>query len=520
MHRLRKLTTTITILDRGRNCLLNPETKKIVRFIQEGLCMPIITTKIENDNLKLRYELILKSIGEGVYGLDKEGNTTFVNPAAEKMTGWSEQDLIGKVVHEFHHHSHEDGTSYPVHDCPVYKTVRDGRQREVGTEVFWRKDGTCFPVEYIATAIEKDHEIVGAVIVFKDISERKKSERQLESALKQVEELKEQLQADNRYLMDEIQSQHNFSRIIGEGPALNQILTQIEHVAPTDASVLIQGESGTGKELIARSIHSASRRRDRPLVKVNCGAISPSLVESELFGHEKGSFTGALQRRIGRFELADGGTLFLDEVGELPVDIQVKLLRVIQEGELERLGSNQTLNVDVRIIAATNRNMQSMVDQGAFRSDLFYRLSVFPIQAVSLRQRKEDIPLLVKHILDRLNLRLGKQFTGVSDKGMHALLHYNWPGNIRELQNVLERAAIVGSPPTLNILDLPNSRQQKAVNSKPLLSLHEAEKSYIKKVLISVNGTIAGKEGAARILDLPPSTLRSKMKKLGIITVD
>jgi len=471
----------------------------------------------ENDSLRKRYELILTSIGEGVYGLDKNGNTTFVNPAAEKMTGWSEADLIGKVVHEFHHHSHENGCQYLVQDCPVYKTVRDGQQREVDNEVFWRKDGSYFPVEYIATAITRDHEIVGAVIVFKDISERKQSERELKSALKQVEELKEQLQAENRYLMDEIQSQHNFSRIIGEGPALKQILTQIEHVAPTNSSVLIQGESGTGKELIARSIHSASRRRDRPLVKVNCGAISPSLVESELFGHEKGAFTGALQKRVGRFELADGGTLFLDEVGELPLEIQVKLLRVIQEGELERLGSNETLKVDVRIIAATNRNMQNMVDQGEFRSDLYYRLSVFPIMAVSLRQRHEDIPSLVSHILERLNLRLGKHFTQVSSKGMSSLCQYDWPGNIRELQNVLERAAIVGTPPILDLVDLPQQKSRMGqLPTETQLSLHEAEKKHIEAVLDSVNGVIAGKLGAAQILDLPPSTLRSKMKKLGI----
>ena len=234
----------------------------------------------DQESLKRRYELILTSIGEGVYGLDIHGLTTFVNPAAEVMTGWLEQDLIGKVVHEFHHHSHEDGTHYPVHDCPVYQTLRDGKQREIDNEVFWRKDGTQFPVEYIATAITRGDEILGAVIVFKDISERRRSEQELKAALNQVEQLKEQLQAENRYLMDEIQSQHNFARIIGQGPALSQILTQIEHVAPTDSSVLIQGESGTGKELIARSIHSASKHRALPLVKVNCGAIAPSLVES------------------------------------------------------------------------------------------------------------------------------------------------------------------------------------------------------------------------------------------------
>lgn len=469
------------------------------------------------ESLKRRYELILTSIGEGVYGLDKNGHTTFVNPAAERMTGWSEADLIDKVVHEFHHHSHEDGSHYPVHTCPVYQTIKDGRQRETDNEVFWRKDGSQFPVEYIATAIKHDEEILGAVIVFKDISERRQADRDLKSALQQVEQLKEQLQAENRYLMDEIQSQHNFSRIIGQGPALTQILTQIEHVAPTDSSVLIQGESGTGKELIARSIHSASRRRNRPLVKVNCGAISPTLVESELFGHEKGAFTGALQQRIGRFELADGGTLFLDEVGELPLDIQVKLLRVIQEGEFERLGSNATLQVNVRIIAATNRNIQDMVETGTFRRDLYYRLNVFPILAPSLRQRKEDIPMLVDHLLKKLNHRLGKQFVQVSTSALEQLMNYDWPGNIRELQNILERAAIVCLPPTLEISALHiSSSDSKPQPAARILTLNDAEKLHIEQALQATKGVIAGKHGAATLLDLPPSTLRSKIKKLAI----
>lgn len=471
----------------------------------------------DQESLKRRYELILTSIGEGLYGLDIHGLTTFVNPAAEVMTGWLEQDLIGKVVHEFHHHSHEDGTHYPVHDCPVYQTLRDGKQREIDNEVFWRKDGTQFPVEYIATAITRGDEILGAVIVFKDISERRRSEQELKAALNQVEQLKEQLQAENRYLMDEIQSQHNFARIIGQGPALSQILTQIEHVAPTDSSVLIQGESGTGKELIARSIHSASKRRARPLVKVNCGAIAPSLVESELFGHEKGAFTGAMQQRIGRFELADGGTLFLDEVGELPLDIQVKLLRILQEGEFERLGSNTTQSVDVRIIAATNRPMQQMVDSGQFRSDLYYRLSVFPIYVPALRQRKEDIPMLVDDILRKLNHRLGKPFQQVSTTALEQLMHYDWPGNIRELQNVLERAAIVGTPPTLQVPALSSPPSATRSPQEPVIAtLREAEKQHIEQALQATNGMIAGKQGAAALLDLPPSTLRSKIKKLGI----
>ena len=478
-------------------------------------------------NLKQRYELILQSIGEGVYGLDSEGKTTFVNPAAEAMTGWPACDLLGKVVHNFHHHTKSDGSPYPSCDCPIYQTIQDGISRHVDNEIFWRKDGSHFPVEYISTAIIRDDKMIGAVIVFKDISERKQSEQQLEATRLQVEQLKEKLQAENRYLMEEIKEEHNFSTIIGNSPALQQILTQIEHVAPTHASVLIQGDSGTGKELIARAIHGASLRKDRPLVKLNCGAITPSLVESELFGHEKGAFTGALQKRLGRFELAHGGTLFLDEVGELPLDIQVKLLRVLQEGELERVGSSDTRKVDVRIIAATNRNLQAMVDEGTFRSDLYYRLSVFPVQVPSLQQRKEDIPLLVDHILRRLNQKLGKKFESLSSPSLEYLCNYHWPGNIRELQNILERAAIVGTPPILEVtitLGQPPSEVPPAVRKPPsttysttaIATLADAERQHITNILNSVDWVIAGKQGAAEILDLPPSTLRSKMKKLNI----
>ncbi|WP_250655814.1 sigma-54 interaction domain-containing protein [Alkalimarinus coralli] len=478
--------------------------------------MPDTLTNHEVTNLKQRYELILQSIGEGVYGLDSNGNTTFVNPAAEAMTGWPAEDLLGKVVHNFHHHTKVDGSPYPSCDCPIYKTIQDGIGRHVDDEIFWRKDGSSFPVEYVSTAIIRDNKIIGAVIVFKDISERKQADEKLKAALSQVEQLKEKLQAENRYLMDEIKEEYNFSKIIGDSPALRQILTQIEHVAPTNASVLIQGDSGTGKELIARAIHSASQRKDRPLVKINCGAITPSLVESELFGHEKGAFTGALQKRLGRFELAHGGTLFLDEVGELPLDVQVKLLRVLQEGEFERVGSNSTQKVDVRIIAATNRNMQEMVDQGSFRNDLYYRLSVFPIQVPSLQQRIEDLPLLVDHILRRLNKTLGKKYEAISNASLERLGHYHWPGNIRELQNTLERAAIVGHPPFLEVMAPQSQVQQQASPIPPLSTLAEAERQHIINTLDSVDWVIAGKRGAAEILDLPPSTLRSRMKKLSI----
>lgn len=468
-----------------------------------------------SDALRKRYELILTSMGEGVYGVDTEGRTTFVNPAAEEMTGWPESDLIGEVVHLFHHHSHADGSTYPADQCPVYQTARDGQQREIDDEVFWRKDGSCFPVEYIVTALEQDDQIIGAVIVFKDISERRRNERALKDALAQVERLKEQLQADNDYLREELQSQSDFSDIVGQSPAIKQVLTQIDYVAPTDSSVLIQGESGTGKELIARAIHQNSRRRNNPLVRLNCGAIAPNLVESELFGHEQGAFTGANRRRVGRFELANGGTLFLDEVGELPLDIQVKLLRVLQEGEFERLGSSKTIKVDVRVIAATNRDVMAMVEQERFRSDLYYRLNVFPIHAPALRQRMEDLPALCRHILQRLNHRLGKVFESMSEQALSSMQRYTWPGNVRELQNVLERAAITANPPILDVE--PLAAQSSSLEQFVPLTMKQAEAEHIKRTLKQTGGVIAGKQGAAELLDLPPSTLRSRMRKLGLL---
>jgi PAS domain S-box-containing protein len=354
---------------------------------------------------------------------------------------------------------------------------------------------------------------------------RQRAEAELKHALEQVQGLQRKLEAENVYLREEIRSEHNFDEMVGSSPALMELLSKIERVAPTDSTVLIHGETGTGKELIARALHSRSRRKDHPLVKVNCGAIPAGLVESELFGHVKGAFTGALERRTGRFELANGGTLFLDEVGELPLDTQVKLLRVLQEQEFEPVGSGRTVKVDVRIIAASNRDLQQEVNAGRFRSDLFYRLNVLPLTVPPLRDRRSDIPQLVLFFLGRFSKKCGKQVEGVSQETMDLLLGYPWPGNIRELQNVIERGVALCQGRLLHLgPDLLPSEASTATRTSSgapspaigLSSLEEIEKRHILAVLQQTQGVIDGPKGAAKILGLHPNTLRSRMKRIGI----
>ncbi len=464
--------------------------------------------------LKHHNESILQAAGEGIYGLGVDGNCTFVNRAAEEMTGWSAEETIGTSIHYKHHHSHADGSHYPHTDCPIYKAVHDGEIHHKDNEVFWRKDGSYFPVEYTSTPIYENGSLAGAVVVFKDITERKQAEQKLLEAFREVERLKEQLQEENRYLKEEIRQDLHSDEIIGISPVVKKLRHTIHQVASTDTSILICGESGTGKELIARAIHQQSQRNHKPLVKVNCGAISTGLVESELFGHEKGAFTGASERRQGRFELANGGTLFLDEIGELPPEAQVKLLRVLQEQEFERVGSSQSIKVDVRIIAATNRNLQQMVTDGKFREDLFYRLSVFPIESPPLKSRLGDLPLLTQYFIEQCAQKLGKPLLGITPEGLERLQSYPWPGNIRELRNVIERATIIESGPYLNLAEFSHS--PPVTSSNPLMTLEELEREHIQKVLKSTHGIIAGPNGAAQILDIHPNTLRSRMQKLGI----
>lgn len=472
-------------------------------------------------------QLILHAVGEGIYGVDAEGRSTFINPAAERMLGWRSDELMGRVIHRVVHHSHEDGSLFPLKECPIYAAFRDGSVRRVGEDWFWRKDGTGFSVEYTSTPIMDNGHPVGAVVVFRDISQRRDAQRELHQALEEVENLKHKLEIENAYLQEELSAEYYFHEIVGQSDAIKGIVRRIGLVAPTDANVLITGESGTGKELIARAIHQASDRRDRPLIRVNCAAIPKDLFESEFFGHVKGAFTGAFNDRVGRFELADGGTLFLDEVGEIPLELQGKLLRVLQDQQFERVGENRTRAVNVRVIAATNRDLKAEVSEKQFREDLYFRLNVFPIESVPLRRRVEDIPMLAQEFLERACLRFNRPRLPLRVSDVEKLKQYHWPGNVRELENVIERQVITAD----GSLDFDlNGREQDSHRSEEgsppdrhsgsrvmtAQDLENLEKENLIRALKATGGRVSGGDGAAAMLGMKPTTLSSRLKKLSI----
>lgn len=521
---------------------------------REGLLGAVVTFsditerhRAEKDlaELRRRNESILVSAGEGIYGLDADGLTTFVNPAAAEILGWSAEELLGKPQHAMIHHSKPDGTPYLRGECPIYAAFTDGAIHRVDDELFWRKDGSSIPVAYVSTPVRDENgKLAGAVVTFSDITERKRREEALHCALAEVERLKKRLHEENVYLRQEIKVDHNFEEMIGQGSAMSKAKRLIEQVAATDATVLVLGETGVGKELFARAIHNLSSRKERPLVKVNCAALPSTLIESELFGHEKGAFTGAIEQRTGRFELADEGTIFLDEIGELSLELQAKLLRVLQEGEFERLGSGTTIKVDIRVVAATNRDLSKMVLTGDFRDDLYYRLNVFPVMVPPLRDRKEDIPQLVTHFVHKFASKLGKKIDSIPEHVQASLQGYDWPGNIRELENVIERAVILTNDSTLHVDEaleirpsvphdsaaedeatrmtaIANGRGEARTHGSPgagddQRSLEHVERTHILEILEQTNWRISGVDGAAVILDLHPNTLRSRMKKLGV----
>lgn len=546
------------------------QAEEVIARVNTHIKIRQLEKSLQEKNLQLAEDnsLILETMGEGLLGINKRGMITFINPAGCEITGWLAQEIMGKSLHSVLMHTDAAGQRNPQERNQILKTLHDGHSRQSENDVFWTKGSRFVAVEYTVSAIESDSllsqgvnngansgsgampgltsGISGACVVFKDITERLQRQQTLQAALTKVEELKEKLQAENSYLKAEIRSEKDAAEIIGQSSALKNTLDEVLQVAPTDTTVLVYGESGTGKESIARSIHQHSQRMEYPLIKVNCGAIPESLVESELFGHVKGAFTSAIKDRIGHFELADKGTIFLDEIGELSLDVQVKLLRVLQEQEIQRVGSSKVINVDVRIIAATNRDLQQMVNEGKFRMDLFYRLNVFPLIVPPLRERRSDIPLLIEKFLHDFSNRLGKPLRAVSKESLDLLMDYHWPGNIRELQNIIERSAILAKTDIVEIDDalVPvNSRQTyydtrndtsneniaadeeggqeptHVLEPDPVRqykTLAENEKSYITSLLNELNWVIGGKKGAAEILGVPASTLRSRMKKLGI----
>lgn len=479
------------------------------------------------EQLQNTNQLILDAAGEGIYGLDKEGLITFSNAASTEILGWTGEDMLGKLSHEVHHHSHVDGSNYPRDDCPIYASIKDGEVHRVEHEVFWHTDGSAVPVEYTSTPILQDGKPNGAVVIFRDVSDRKEIEKQRELAYAEISILKEKLELERDYLRDEVNSAGNFNDIIGTSDSLKRTLAQVDAVAATPASVLILGESGVGKEMIARAIHTQSNRSEEALVKVNCASIPSELFESEFFGHVKGSFTGAHKDRIGRLQLADGGTLFLDEVGEIPLSQQGKLLRALQENEFERVGDDRTVKVDVRVIAATNRDLVAEIKAGRFREDLFYRLSVFPIQVPPLRERINDIAPLASNFLDRACRELGKEASNLTKGNIEQLKAHSWPGNIRELKNTIERAVISSNSKKLNldlaIVDttdvrqaMPNEKPDGRIDFLTSTEFKALEKENIYAALRAANWKTWGAGGAAELLGIKPSTLAYQMKQFGI----
>jgi len=485
------------------------------------------------EDLERENQLLLQAVGEGIYGVNADGKTTFINPAGEKILGWQASELVGKDIHSLIHHTREGGDHFPSHDCPIYAAFHDGEIHQVSDDVFWHKNGKPIYVDYTSTPLEDNGKLVGAVVVFRDISDRRQANEKLRNALHEVEELKRRLEMENAYLQEEIREETSYTEIVGNSEAIKRSIYQIELVAQTDANVLITGESGTGKELIARAIHENSLRKSRPVIRVNCAAIPHELFESEFFGHVKGAFTGAFSDRTGRFELADGGTLFLDEVGEIPIELQSKLLRVIQDGQFERVGENKTRQVDVRIIAATNRNLIDEVTAKRFREDLYFRLNVFPIQSTPLRERLEDIPLLAVHFLKHCEKRLNKSGLRLSIGDIEQLQQYNWQGNIRELENVIERAVILSKDGRLRF-ELPGNEQTTVESPdkeihysipadkkiKTAKEITQQEIINIRNALQQCRGKVFGDDGAAAIMNMPPTTLASKIKRHGINRLD
>ena len=469
--------------------------------------------RVVRDSQK-RLAAILDSAMDAIVTFDGTGTIELFNTAAEQVFGCPAAEALGQPIGRFLSHGFRQALD---------RALAEGSDRSSATPHLWtpgglvarRADGREFPVE---ASLSRASVAGGALytLILRDIEERRRAESELR-----------RLHEEASYLQEEIRATHDVDTIIGDSRAMRAAIEQIALVGPTDTSVLILGETGTGKELVARAVHAASPRAHRPLIKVNCAALPGTLIESELFGHERGAFTGAVEKRVGRFELAAGGTIFLDEIGDMPLEVQSKLLRVLQERELERVGGGATLAVDVRVVAATNRDLAGAVAAGTFRADLYYRLNVFPIALAPLRARREDIPQLVRHFVGGYAARMGRRIVYIPPDAMRVLVDYEWPGNVRELEHVIERAVILSpgpdlsvTPEILRILPAADPPQRDAQGTHPVApadeSMDDVERQHIASVLKQTGWRIEGAAGAARVLGLNPSTLRSRMKKLRI----
>jgi len=474
------------------------------------------------------YRAIGESINYGIWVCDPDGRNIYASDSFLRLVGLTQTQCSNFGWSDVLHPDDVEATLAKWKECVRTEGVWDVEHRYRAADGHWhpilargvpvRNDqGDIIYWAGINLDISRIKQAEEALLLAQGELEKRVEERtaELKTALSEIEAMKDRLEAENIYFRQENKIKHQFENIIGEGDGLKYVLYRAQQVAPANTTVLILGETGTGKELIAAAIHNLSPRKDRPLITVNCAALPANLIESELFGREKGAFTGADTRRMGRFEIANGSTLCLDEIGELPLELQIKLLRVIQHHEFERLGSSHTIKVDVRIVATTNRDLEKEVREGRFRQDLYYRLNVFPITVLPLRQRQEDIPLLVKAFVERYSRNLGKKITTISKETMQMLQDYPWPGNIRELESIIERAVILCAGPVLHLadkLDISSPATASAART-----LEEAERNQMLKIFSETKWRIEGKDGAAAILGLNASTLRARMHKLGIV---
>ena len=452
-------------------------------------------------------EAVMQGMPQLTYVLDLQGRLKRWNKSVEDLLGYSAEELKDKFIGDFYN---EEDLKRVMKEVEI--AINEGIERKVEYD-FIHKSGKILPSYYGSGKLMEiggEQYIVGQTV---NISEIKQAQKEIAKQLEEIKLLKDQLEEENIYLRHELSVSDTHRDIIGDSDILKHILYRTGQVAPLDTTVLLEGETGTGKELFARAIHQKSSRNDKPLITLNCASLPATLIESELFGHEKGAFTGALQKQMGRFELANGGTLFLDEVGEIPIELQSKLLRVLQEGEFERIGNPKTIKIDVRVIAATNRDLEQEIQQGRFRKDLFYRINVYPITIAPLRDRVSDIPYLVEYFVEKFNQKFGKNITQIPRKVMEQLKLYEWPGNIRELENIIERAMILSKSSTLKVEKL---KVPAETFNKNFQTLVDHEREYIIKVLDQTLWRVNGTKGAASILNMHPETLRSRMRKLGI----